>query len=290
MKLQSIPVAQITANPDQPRKTFSREALDELAASIQEIGLLQPIVVRLVGDAYQIVAGERRWRATGQTDLTDMPCIVVEANDDETLVLATAENVNRRDMTVVEEAKAYERIVNGQGRTVAQVAKLFGKSTDMVQTRLDILALDETILDMLDKGHITKESGWYLSRLSTEGQRLVWRRFTTGELVDEAAMRHACRAQRTLESEPAMFVMEDEAVIEKRREVKTIVDKQLANVKRSHDALDKLMDISDEDLVIGLGQGLDDLAAALQALEAHARTVRNRIDRTNALREQHAAQ
>ena len=289
MRFAEVAHSDIVPNPDQPRKAFGATALRELADSIGNIGLMQPLTVRESGDKFQIVAGERRWRAIGMNGTDRVQVVIVEKSDDETLVLATAENVNRQDMTCVEEANAYQRIITGQGRTIVQVAALFGKTVQTVQYRIDLLDLDDVILDMLDKGYITIDSGWYLSRISLEGQRSVWRRFTAGEFDDEAAMRVACRAQRTLESEPTMFAMESEETVEKRREVKSKVDTQLANVKRSHEALDRIMDISDEDLVLGLGQGLDDLAAALKALESHARTVRNRVDKTKALREQHEA-
>ena len=284
MKFETLAIAQVEANPDQPRKRFEQKPLDELAASIVEVGLLQPIVVRANGgDTYQIVAGERRWRACRQAAIETIAAMIVEADDETSLVLATAENVNRRDMTPVEEGQAYQSLVD-HGRSIEEVAKLFGKGVETVTYRIDLLRLDPVILDMADKGHISKDSAWYLSRLSIAGQLATWRKFTAGDYVDEAELRRGAQAQHKLEQEPSMFKMETETVVEKRREVKALVDRQLDQVRRSHTALDTLLDLSDEDLVVGLGQGLSDLRASLRALEAHARTVRNKVETAEALR------
>lgn len=187
--LTTLPLDRVTRNPDQPRKDFDPKALDELAASIRELGLLQPILVRPHEDGYQVVAGERRWRAAQLAGLTEIPAIVVEADDAQSFVLAVTENVARRDMTVIEEAAAYAQI-ESTGKTKDEIAAMFGKTPQYVAFRTQLLDLDPTLQDLVAKGQISVWLGWHLARLSTEGQYEVVRRL--GEFKnDEEAKRFA---------------------------------------------------------------------------------------------------
>ncbi|MCZ4341828.1 ParB/RepB/Spo0J family partition protein [Sphingomonadaceae bacterium G21617-S1] len=158
--IQLIQVAAISANPDQPRRHFDEEKLAELAASIATRGLIQPILLRPRpnGHGYQIIAGERRWRAAQRARIHELPAIVRELTDAETLELAIVENVQRHDLNAIEEAVAYQRLIDDFGHTQEAVGKLVGKSRSHIANLLRLLALPEEVRAMvadgrLDMGH-----------------------------------------------------------------------------------------------------------------------------------------
>ena len=122
-----IPVDQIHVNPNQPRKLFDSKALNELAASIQTSGVIQPIVVRRHGDSYQLIAGERRWRAARQAGLTRIPAVVRDATDAQSLEIALVENLLREDLNPIEEAQAYRRLNEEHGLSQDAIAAAVGK-------------------------------------------------------------------------------------------------------------------------------------------------------------------
>ena len=153
-----LPVAFIRPNPRNPRKGFAEAELDELADSIRAKGLLQPILVRPVAgarDAYEIVAGERRWRAAQRAGLHEVPAVVVEASDREALELAIIENVQRTDLNPLEEALGYERLTAEFGYAQADLAKIIGKSRSHVANTLRLLKLPEGVKQHLREGRIT---------------------------------------------------------------------------------------------------------------------------------------
>ncbi|MCP2671713.1 ParB/RepB/Spo0J family partition protein [Maricaulaceae bacterium EIL42A08] len=156
--LRTIPVEMLEPNPDQPRKQFTEAELSELAESIAEKGLLQPILVRpLPGqtERYQIVAGERRWRASQRARLHELPCIVRELTDRETLEIAIVENVQRADLSAVEEARALRQLIETFGHTQEEVARALGKSRAHVANTLRLLVLSKGVLKRLEAGEIT---------------------------------------------------------------------------------------------------------------------------------------
>lgn len=149
-------LSEIEPNRDQPRKHFDEAALAELAASIKEHGLLQPIVVRpMPGGTYQIVAGERRWRASRLAELTRVPVIIKDLNDKEAMELALIENLQRRDLNPVEEAEGYHRLMQEFHLTQEQVAERVGKSRPTVTNALRLLNLPEDQLNALSAGKIS---------------------------------------------------------------------------------------------------------------------------------------
>jgi ParB family chromosome partitioning protein len=156
--LRTIAVELLEPNPDQPRKQFTENELAELAESIAEKGLLQPILVRpLPGHTgrYQIVAGERRWRASQRARLHELPCIVRELTDRETLEIAIVENVQRADLNAVEEARALRQLIETFGHTQEEVARALGKSRAHVANTLRLLVLSKGVLQRLEAGEIT---------------------------------------------------------------------------------------------------------------------------------------
>lgn len=151
-----LPVSEISPDRTQPRKVFSDESLSELADSIREHGVLQPILVRPVaGGSYRIVAGERRWRAARLAGLDSVPVIIKEMSDAEAFSVALVENLQREDLNPVEEAEGYRQLADTQGWTQEQIASKVGKSRSTVANAMRLLTLPDGILTMLREGRIT---------------------------------------------------------------------------------------------------------------------------------------
>ena len=153
-----VPIAALGANPRNPRHAFDTAELEDLAASIREKGILQPILVRPLRGAvnrYEIIAGERRWRAAQLAEQTDVPVIVVQASDREALELAIIENVQRSDLSAIEEARGYERLSEEFGYSHADLAKVIGKSRSHVANMVRLLKLPEPVSRMVMAGSLT---------------------------------------------------------------------------------------------------------------------------------------
>ncbi|MGN5375388.1 ParB/RepB/Spo0J family partition protein [Sphingomonas hankookensis] len=147
--VRQLPVTALSPLPGQPRRFFDEAALDELAESISARGVIQPIVVRPHGKGYQIVAGERRWRAAQRARLHEVPVVVREFTDAETMEIALVENIQRRDLTAIEEAEGYRRLIDEFGHTQEALANLVAKSRSHVTNLLRLLELPKPIQDMV---------------------------------------------------------------------------------------------------------------------------------------------
>lgn len=153
---QLIPIEQISPNPDQPRKQFVQDDLDDLAASIKEKGVLQPLIVRQTGEQkFEIVAGERRWRAAQMAQLHALPVIVREFSDIEVLEVAIIENIQRADLNAAEEAVGYRQLMDKFGHTQEKMAEALGKSRSHIANLLRLLNLPEPVLALLRNGQLS---------------------------------------------------------------------------------------------------------------------------------------
>jgi ParB family chromosome partitioning protein len=153
--LASLAVAAIEPHPGQPRRHFDEAALDELAASIAERGVIQPVIVRpLAGGRYQLVAGERRWRAAQKAQLHEIPALVRDLEEREVMALALIENIQREDLSPVEEARAYQRLAELENLPHLEIARLVGKSRSHVANFIRLLSLPAAVLDHLDAGRL----------------------------------------------------------------------------------------------------------------------------------------
>ena len=153
--VQMIAVASIEPNLGQPRRVFDEEALSELAESIRARGVIQPIVVRPHDGRFQIVAGERRWRAAQKARLHEMPAIVRDFDDAETLEVALIENIQRRDLNAIEEAQGYRRLVEDYGHTQEELGKLVHKSRSHIANLLRLLDLPQGVQDLVGAGRLS---------------------------------------------------------------------------------------------------------------------------------------
>ena len=151
-----LPVEKLRPNPNQPRRDFPREALDELAASIREKGVIQPLIVReREGGMYEIVAGERRWRAAQLAQVHDVPVLVRELDDTEVLEVAIIENIQRADLNPVEEAMAYRQLMERFGHTQERLAEALSKSRSHIANLLRLLNLPDEVLDHVREGRLS---------------------------------------------------------------------------------------------------------------------------------------
>ena len=171
-----LPADLIVPNPNQPRTMFVREGLEELADSIAEHGILQPLSVRQVRGRYQLISGERRLRAARMVGLATVPCILVEADDTESALLALVENLQRRDLDFMEEAVALRRLIVQHGLSQEEAARKVGKSQSAVANKLRLLKLAPEVLEVVKEGGLSERHARSLLRLPAE-QRLEAARY-----------------------------------------------------------------------------------------------------------------
>lgn len=181
-KVDEVPLLRIKPNPNQPRTNFNKEELEELAESIKKDGLLQPILVRPIGDnQYQIIAGERRWQAAQLAGLHRVPIRIREADDDEAMELALIENIQRSDLNPIEEAYGYKRIMERRSLSQSEVAQLVSKGRSTIANSLRLLELPEEAQKLLYEGTITAgHARAILSVPSLEGKKNL-----THKIVEE---------------------------------------------------------------------------------------------------------
>ncbi|KIC38425.1 chromosome partitioning protein ParB [Ruegeria sp. ANG-R] len=152
----TVPIEKLQANPDQPRRRFAQEQLDELAASVKEKGIIQPLIVRnIAGGQYEIVAGERRWRAAQMAQLHDIPVIVREFDDTEVLEVAIIENIQRADLNAVEEAAGFKQLMDRFGHTQEKLAEALGKSRSHIANLLRLLSLPMDVQSLVIEGKLS---------------------------------------------------------------------------------------------------------------------------------------
>ena len=163
-----LPVDEIYPNPVQPRKRFEREGMEELRDSISEHGIVNPLTVRLRCGRYELVAGERRLRAAKLAGLTDVPCIIVDVNIEESSLIALVENLQRRDLDYIEEAEGIAQLMRLFGLSQEEAAKRLGKSQSAVANKLRLLRLPSDVIDRLREADLSERHGRALLRLPSE--------------------------------------------------------------------------------------------------------------------------
>ncbi len=201
-QVREIAIAQIRPNPQQPRTLFDPIKLEELAASIKEVGILQPVLVRRIGhEQYELVAGERRYRAAQMAGLTAVPALVKELDDRAQLELAIVENLQREDIGVIESARAYRRLIDQFGFTQDLIAQRVGKSRSSVANVLRLLALPDKVLESLEAGEVTEgHARALLGILDPEDLLAAWETVRTKHL---SVRETEALARREKPAEPA---------------------------------------------------------------------------------------
>ena len=172
-RVMFVPARAIRPNPSQPRKIFREEPLAELAESIRQHGILQPLSVRRVGTTYELIAGERRLRAAQMAGLNEIPCIIMSMDDRESGMAAMIENLQRQDLDFVEEARGISFLMQQWSMSQEQVAKLLGKSQSAVANKLRLLRHSPQVLQALREGELTERHGRALLKLPDEERKMA---------------------------------------------------------------------------------------------------------------------
>jgi ParB family chromosome partitioning protein len=217
--LLHVNVEEVFPNPKQPRRSFSNGAMEELAVSIKEKGILQPIIVQRVPGGYELVAGERRLRASRLAGLTKIPVLVKQVKGDEKLELALIENIQRENLNPVEEAQAYRDLQKSQGYTQENLAEKIGKDRATVSNSLRLLTLPGFVKEELVKGTLSAGHGRALLQVKDEGmiRKLLGRILATGMSVREAE-KAAARSKGKPSTISARISSPDTRALEKRLE------------------------------------------------------------------------
>jgi len=211
-ELAHVPVEQIHRNPSQPRREFDTESVSGLAASIRAQGLIQPVVVRpRVHGGYELIAGERRWRAALEAGLSTVPAVIREADDRDTLLLGLVENVAREDLSPIEEARAFAVLIDEFGLTLSEVAERVGKSKPTISNRVRLLELPSDVLELVGRGDLSEgHARALLSIPDHDVRRRLARRIVRDGLSVRSAERAAkaagaaTRERRTSAVDPAL--------------------------------------------------------------------------------------
>ena len=215
-RIKELDLEHIDANPNQPREHFNDEHLGELADSIKKHGVLQPVVVRRAGERYQLVIGERRFRASKLAGRKTIPAIVRDIDDDDSLKFAMLENLQREDLTPVEEARGYAALRDEFGLSVKDVAGMLGKDRSTVANTLRLLKLPARVIELLEQGRLT--AGHARAILSIEGEagqiewaeRVVSQGFTVRD-IEEAAPAKKERKKKRRQADPQLAAVEERA-------------------------------------------------------------------------------
>lgn len=196
-----VPIEQLRPNPNQPRRRFAQEDLDDLAASIREKGVIQPLIVRKTrDDQYEIVAGERRWRAAQQAQLHELPVLVRELDDVEVLEVAIIENIQRADLNAIEEAAGYRQLMDSFGHTQEKMAEALGKSRSHIANLLRLLNLPPDVQEMLQEGRLT--AGHARALIATRAPSDLARKVVSGGLSVRATEALVRRVEKDGEMRP----------------------------------------------------------------------------------------
>lgn len=207
-QVQNISVADIVPNKSQPRLIFDDKSLQELANSIKEHGIIQPLVLRQIGNKYEIIAGERRYRAAVSAGLTEVPCIISEVDDNESAELALVENIQRKSLNSIEEAKSYKNILEQQNITQEELANRMGVSQSTIANKLRLLSLTEDVQTALLQDRISERHARSLLQITDSSKqidmlnKIINDRLTVRQLDDEIANMNVNIPSETIESEP----------------------------------------------------------------------------------------
>ena len=195
LKFEELPVSAIRPNSRQPRQTFPRTGIEELAASIREVGVLQPLVVRSTPGGFELIAGERRLRAAKEAGLDRVPVLIRQAGDNESMELALVENLQRENLSPLETAAAYQALMDGFGLTKDQLARRLGKSRAAVTNTLRLGQLPQPVREMLGQGQLSEGHARALLGLQTEDQMVQVARRVHGEKLSVRQTEELVRGQ-----------------------------------------------------------------------------------------------
>ena len=247
-----LPIDAISANPKQPRKDFDDKALHDLAESLKQSGVLQPVVVRRFGESYQLIVGERRWRAAKMAGITKIPAVIRDATDAETLELALVENLLREDLNPMEEAEAYQRLLAEFGWTQEDLAQRVARDRSSVANCLRLLKLPETIQADLRAGRLTMGHARALLSLDSPADQLKLREQILAHSWSVRATEQGVQAKRvqptrrTLRRSPELAAVEDALRVALATRVRIVGNERAGRIEiaySSREELDRLSEL-----------------------------------------------
>ena len=207
-EIVNINVHNIFPNAYQPRKFFNEEALEELSQSIQSYGIIQPITVRKIGDKFELVAGERRWRAARMANLESVPCNIIEITDTQSAEIALLENLQREDLNFIEEAEAYYNLINEHNFTQDELAKRMGKKQSTIANKMRLLKLSSKVRLICLENSLTERHARAMLSLNEEKQQEVLREVLKKKLT-------VADTERLIKKEPKPKKKKAEADVKK---------------------------------------------------------------------------
>lgn len=201
---QTIRMSEIEPNKSQPRRHFDENAITTLADSIRQHGLIQPILVRSTGTGYQIVAGERRWRACRMLGMSEIPAVVKEFSDSETAQIALIENIQREDLNPIEEAAAYKELMENYDMTQEELSKAVGKSRSAIANAVRLLNMPEKVQELLRKGELSAGQAKAIAAAESEEQMIdLAKRAANGQITVRAIEKLLAQKDEEEKEEPA---------------------------------------------------------------------------------------
>ena len=242
-------ISQIRPNPYQPRKEFDENGLKELADSIRENGVFQPILVRKSLSGYELVAGERRLRASKLADQKDIPAIIVDFDDRQMMEISLLENIQRKDLTAIEEAVAYQQLIKKLGYTQDELAKRIGKSRTNVANMLRLLSLPEQIKDMVNEGKLSYGQARTLLSLEDETRMIDLAKKTIKEGLSVRELERLCSKKETKPKNPSvkkkdLFTEDVEDRLRKKFATKVEIRNKAINISYTDtEDLNRILDI-----------------------------------------------
>ena len=211
MEIVEVSLDQITANPFQPRKTFSEEGLAELMSSIREYGIIQPLVLRKNETGYEIIAGERRFRAATRIGLSSVPCLIRQASDKEMAEIALIENLQREDLHYFEEAAGYEKLLTQFGLTQEVLAKSVGKDQSTIANKLRLLKLAPEVRDFIFQSNLTERHSRALLKIEETSSQIDVLQIVAEQKLNvrdtEALIEERLQSQRPVQNPPKRHMM-----------------------------------------------------------------------------------
>ena len=229
-----VRISDVEPNAAQPRKVFDSEELEALSESISLYGMIQPITVRMIGDMYQIVTGERRWRAARMAGLSEVPVIVISADDKKVAELALVENIQRSDLNPIEEALGFAALIEEHGLTQEEAAKRIGKSRSAVTNSLRLLNLPESVRKMIESGDLSA------------GHAKVLLAISDADTLEKAAVQVVSRDLSVRDTEKLVKKLEEAAAEEEEEKVVRDVDHTRALEVRVQKALGRTIKINEK--------------------------------------------